>query len=471
MYELYPYVTNDLSVGLFSPSDDDVYHSATGAATEAYTKFIFPAMIENFLCNHDSIRVLDICYGIGYNTESFLNFIFQIKFKNFLKSNNLHDKTLSTYNYKICGDNTFSLCNDKIYYDNTKNIRQKNLNYSDMIYNDNNVCKFYINQHEGLYNKIFNKNFSIYIKAIDSNKFLAFLSPFIKSKIIKFPKNQFKNEKIEKILKNSKNISNFNIPSNLIEYPPALSIFLLNCIIEQYPDMLYDNDFISILSQYEYEGYFSKDICRIFEFLKLKDNKFTLGNCFKVFLHNIYYRNISRRYKNDLKALKTLGIDFSLKISDARQELQSDDSQYDFIFLDAFTPTKCPCLWTLDFFKLLYSHLSDNGMILTYSNSAIVRNTFLSAGFFVGKIYNSVENRYTGTVAVKNNDLIKYELSEFDLGLLKTKAGIFYRDENLTDHNEAIIERHKSDVENSNLMSASAYKKQFNELNKLHNYN
>ena len=43
MYELYPYFTNDGSVGLFSPEADDIYHSTYGALTEAYEKFIFPA--------------------------------------------------------------------------------------------------------------------------------------------------------------------------------------------------------------------------------------------------------------------------------------------------------------------------------------------------------------------------------------------------------------------------------------------
>ena len=43
MYELYPYFTNDGSVGLFSPEADDIYHSTYGALSEAYEKFILPA--------------------------------------------------------------------------------------------------------------------------------------------------------------------------------------------------------------------------------------------------------------------------------------------------------------------------------------------------------------------------------------------------------------------------------------------
>ena len=68
-------------------------------------------------------------------------------------------------------------------------------------------------------------------------------------------------------------------------------------------------------------------------------------------------------------------------------------------------------------------------------------------------------NRFTGTVAAKNKNQIKYPLSEYDLGLLKTKAGIFYRDENLTALNEAILARRNEDVKNSTRMSTSKYRK------------
>ena len=130
-------------------------------------------------------------------------------------------------------------------------------------------------------------------------------------------------------------------------------------------------------------------------------------------------------------------------------------------------------MWTIDFFKLLYNLLDDNGMILTYSTSALVRNTFLNAGFNVGKIYLNSANKFIGTIAAKNKSLItasdsinsniikKYELSEYDLGLMKTKAGIFYRDKNLTLDNEAILNAHKKDVDNSNLISSSKYIKKF----------
>ena len=56
MYELYPYFTNDGSVGLFSPEADDIYHSTYGALSEAYEKFIVPAELETFLQNKNEIK-------------------------------------------------------------------------------------------------------------------------------------------------------------------------------------------------------------------------------------------------------------------------------------------------------------------------------------------------------------------------------------------------------------------------------
>lgn len=154
-------------------------------------------------------------------------------------------------------------------------------------------------------------------------------------------------------------------------------------------------------------------------------------------------------------------MDVDYNIGDARATLKSESKVYQLIFLDAFTPTKCPCLWSVDFFRRLYECLDDNGRLLTYSSSSLVRNALLNAGFYVGKIYNERTGKFTGTIAAKNKSFIKHGLSEYDLGLMKTRAGIFYRDENLTASNEAIIARHKSEVDASPLMSSSKFIKQY----------
>jgi hypothetical protein len=179
------------------------------------------------------------------------------------------------------------------------------------------------------------------------------------------------------------------------------------------------------------------------------------------FLHNIYYNHVSNSYKRALKRYLLEDIEFELKNDDARQVILQDKNQYDLIFLDAFTPSKCPCLWSYEFFKQLHEHLSDDGVILTYTTSATVRGAMVEAGFFIGGNFNERENKIMGTIATKNPNLIKYPLSESDLGLLKTRAGIFYRDENLTSQNEAIIEFRNLEVKNSTRISSSQYRKRY----------
>ncbi len=60
--------TDDGSTGLYSNAVNDVFHSKTGALREAYDKFILPILNSGIQCN----KILDICYGIGYNTKSAL---------------------------------------------------------------------------------------------------------------------------------------------------------------------------------------------------------------------------------------------------------------------------------------------------------------------------------------------------------------------------------------------------------------
>ena len=73
--------TNDDSTGLYNSDVDDIYHSVYGAKEEAEEKFIKPLCFKKNFYNKKQIKVLDICYGIGYNTKAFLKKIIQTKYK------------------------------------------------------------------------------------------------------------------------------------------------------------------------------------------------------------------------------------------------------------------------------------------------------------------------------------------------------------------------------------------------------
>ncbi len=397
MYKLYPYFTNDGSVGLYSPNDDDIYHSTYGAFTEACEKFIFPANFKDFFKSHNEIKILDICFGIGYNSKAFLNYFLEI-FENKISDINTTIDTIDT-------DNKFN---------------------------------------------------RIYIKAIEQDKNLVYLSPFVKNakRILQKNKLNFTNEKIERLLNNKTKVK--------YKYRDYINIILLRKIIKSSPEIFENEEFLSILKNKKYNQYFDNYIRSIFEFYKNQGINYTLLRRLNAFLHNIYYRYISTRYKKAMKHLKLNDFIFDFDFRDARQAIQDDINKYNYIFLDAFTPAKCPCLWTVEFFKQLHKHLDDNGLILTYSNAACVRNAFINAGFWVGKIYNKENDKYMGTIAAKKLENIKIGLSEYDLGLINSKAGICYRDNSkLTLNNSTILKTHEHETAESKLISSSKFIKTY----------
>ena len=373
-----------------------------------------------------------------YNSKSFINYILNLK--NFSKNASHGDTYIDT----IDKDNVFKdYCIEKI--DNDKILECDNEICVDKIHNDNAYQEVLHESHK-------KNDFKIYIKAIDTDIILAFLSPFIicdKKNLPKDYKLPFNNEKISKMLHKS--------PKSKIKFSKEINVIFLLKILENHPEIYENKDLASILTSKEYHQFFEPFILHLFELYRLERGINTPKSRVTAFLHNIYYNYLSKRYKTALKSPIFNKFIFDLKINDARKEIITDANKYDLIFLDAFTPAKCPMLWSVDFFKLLYEHLDDNGRILTYSNSAIIRNAFINAGFYIGKIYNNTSGKFMGTIATKNKSLIKNDLSEYDLGLLKTKAGVFYRDKNLNGLNDEILAIHKREVETSDLESSSHY--------------
>lgn len=415
MHEFMPYFTNDGSVGLYNSEFEDIYHSASGAMTEAYEKFVYPINFDILLQNEE-IRVLDICYGIGYNTKCFLNYLFQNK-KNFLKKKKFLKRN--------------STGNIETIYTNNNLIQER---HNDTIHTDN----------------IFNK---ISVTAVDNDKILTAISPFIKTgeKHLKNNEQIIQKHDIYKYLK-QKRLDSGKI-SNEINF------LILSELLSKSPELFNNKTFDSIIHADNYKKYFTPEILGGFRYLYSKAyTNYHTGNKLSN-LHNIYYKYLSNCYKMNLNRSYLGDVSFNMYNADAREFIKNDKYMYNLIFLDAFTPTKCPCLWSLEFFKELYNHLETNGMIFTYSSSAAVRNAMKNSGFHIGNIFNKRLNRFQGSIASKNPALINYPLSEADLGLLNTRAGIFYRDQNLNASNEAIISRHKTEVANSDLISSSKYLK------------
>ncbi|MEM9218832.1 MAG: MnmC family methyltransferase [Cyanobacteria bacterium P01_F01_bin.150] len=72
-----PKVTADGSYTFFSPDFQEAFHSHQGAKLEAELKFVKTTQIEQ-LAQRPTVNILDVCYGLGYNTAAALTTIWQI---------------------------------------------------------------------------------------------------------------------------------------------------------------------------------------------------------------------------------------------------------------------------------------------------------------------------------------------------------------------------------------------------------
>lgn len=340
-------ITQDGSVGLYDEGTHDIYHSVTGAATESFDKFIHATDFENFCKENNQVNILDICYGIGYNTKAAI-------------------------------------------YSALKNNTKIKMN----------------------------------ITALELYKEVSFLSPFVKD--------------------------NINCPS--------INIFLMSFFISKFEDFTtYITKFLD--SEVEItKKYFDRDICLLFSKFIHSDTLIDDYKQLYTFLHNIYYQNISNSMETSINAYNINDIDFNINFGDARQRINDVNGNVNFVFLDAFTPHKQPLLWTYEFLSKVKSKMSNNSILSTYSNAAPIRKTFADLGFNIGKVI--LNDKQFGTVASFSKNKIKSPLSKYDIGLIKTKAGIVYHDNpDLNLSSDEILFNRKSEVANSKLLSSSKYRK------------
>ncbi len=338
--------TEDESIGLFNPEVNDIYHSKFGAKEESYEKFILPSGILNHAKENNSVKILDICFGVGYNTKTSLYHLVKV-----------------------------------------------------------------------------NPNINIKVDAIESDKNTILFSPFIKDSINDEELNLY-------LLMNI-------IESGIFDLDYVYEV--LNFAVNEYKEVL-NGLGILYLKNYQIDGCNSSS----------KVNKMT-------FLHNIYYQYVSNSIKIGQKLNKYQKCAIKWLVNDSRIGINDTTSHYDFIFLDAFTPEKDPTLWTVDFLNLIKNRMHKNSVLVTYSISAAFRAELLELGFYVGKILK--EENQIGTIASFNKNKIFDQLSEHDLNLLKTNAGIFYRDSKLNSSNDEILNNRKNELKNSDRISTTKFLK------------
>ena len=158
---------------------------------------------------------------------------------------------------------------------------------------------------------------------------------------------------------------------------------------------------------------------------------------------------------------------------DAREKINIIPSsiKFDLIYLDGFSPQKCPQVWTIEFLSKVTENLNSQGYLITYSSSAAVRKTLRNLGLEIFTIKPSFKNRTfwsQGTVAISKLDKNKLKpnfnfekLSLMEEEHLLTKASIPYRDQDLNSSKDVIIRRRLDEQLFSNLLSTNKWREKW----------
>ncbi len=151
-----------------------------------------------------------------------------------------------------------------------------------------------------------------------------------------------------------------------------------------------------------------------------------------------------------------------LYLGDARQTLprvQQTGFLASAIFLDPFSPPKCPQLWTVEFLQLVAACLAPTGWLATYSCSATVRTALRLAGLHIGPS-PQVGRRSPGTLANWTGEGLE-PLSLQEQEHLQTKAAIPYRDPTLTGDRSEILARRQQAQSISDLETTRQWKQRW----------
>ncbi|MGB3405494.1 MAG: MnmC family methyltransferase [Microcoleaceae cyanobacterium] len=160
--------------------------------------------------------------------------------------------------------------------------------------------------------------------------------------------------------------------------------------------------------------------------------------------------------------LQTDKIQAKLLIGDARltlQEVYHSGFKADAVFLDPFSPPACPQLWTVEFLTLLAQCLTPNGHLATYVCSAPARAALIAANLNIGST-TPVGRRTPGTIASFSTVGLT-PLSTKEIEHLQTRAAIPYRDSNLSDSKETILQRRQQEQQQSTLEPTTQWKKRW----------
>ncbi len=148
-----------------------------------------------------------------------------------------------------------------------------------------------------------------------------------------------------------------------------------------------------------------------------------------------------------------------LRLGDARRRLPellgTLAGRCDLVLLDAFSPQRCPQLWSLEFLENLVRLLRPDGRLLTYSSAAAVRRTLQDLGLELRAIRPAADEpeRWSAGTAASFMPVPAHPslrpLEPFEREHLASRAGVPYRDPTGTDTAAAILARRRREQERS----------------------
>ena len=152
----------------------------------------------------------------------------------------------------------------------------------------------------------------------------------------------------------------------------------------------------------------------------------------------------------------------NLLVGDARQQIQTlveQDFQADVIFLDPFSPPRCPQLWTAEFLGSVARCLHPQGILATYSCAAAVRTALTTAGLHIGSLATP-GRRWPSTLA-SHTDTTLPPLSQQEQEHLQTRAAVPYRDPSRQDDAALIQQRRSQEQAQSPLQATGEWRRRW----------
>ncbi len=200
-----------------------------------------------------------------------------------------------------------------------------------------------------------------------------------------------------------------------------------------------------------------------------KPLEYSLGN--KSF-QKLWHPKVLKIFKELSKNSKYKDQSFVCDIlwGDAREKIKNIPAniKFDLIYLDGFSPQKCPQVWSVEFLAKVTQKLKPQGYLITYSSSAAIRRTLKDFGLNIFNIKPNLVSKNlwsNGTIAVKiidkkilQNNLYFKNLSSMEEEHLLTKASVPYRDPTLSSNKKDIIQKRVQEQLLSNLETSKKWR-------------